>query len=345
VSKANDPAGDWCLYQLPVATTPNPQGGIFLLPDFPRLGQDREAVYIASNLFSNVFVGEEVQALRKSDLYSCASVTRSNVTGITDGDDFFSIQPVSIFSPYDDPKSMYFVTSATNTSNQIKVSAFHDPFGTPTFTSTTVTGTNTYSLPPDASQSGGCGLIATNDQRISNSPFYAAGSIYASLATNGGNGQPGILSYQIKPFVDASGGANDGKIVSATIRNEIAHFGAVGTTDAFYYPGQLPDPEGNVTTVFGSSNATSFASLVYASRRAGQAVGTEPDAGVIAGAGTGCFSGGRWGDYFATAPAGLVSGGGTGGFPKFWFGGMKAVVGDDWSNTIGRTGYDQIGQN
>jgi hypothetical protein len=346
VSNTNDPAGSWCLYQLPVATTPNPQpDGTFLLPDFPRLGQDREAVYIASNLFGVDFVAEEVQALRKTDLYACNPVTRSTVTGLTDSDNFFTIQPASIFSPYDDPKSMYFVASSANSSNQIKVSAFHDPFGTPTFTSVTVTGTNTYSLPPDATQQGGCSLIATNDQRISNSPFYVAGSIYASLATDGGNGEPGILSYQIKPFVDTSGGPNDGKIVGATILNEIAHFGANGTTDAFYYPGQLPDPEGNITTVFGTSNATSFASLAYASRRVGQAVGTEPDAGVIAGAGTACFDGGRWGDYFAAAPAGIVSGGGTGGFPKFWFSGMMAVVGDDWSNTIGRTGYSEINQN
>jgi hypothetical protein len=28
----------------------------------------------------------------------------------------------------------------------------------------------------------------------------------------------------------------------------IAHFGGIGTTDAFYYPAQLPDGERNVTT-------------------------------------------------------------------------------------------------
>jgi hypothetical protein len=53
----------------------------------------------------------------------------------------------------------------------------------------------------------------------------------------------------------------------------------------------------------------------------------------------------RWGDYFATAPAGLVSGGGTGGFPKMWFAGQYASsTSTQWNTAIGRTGYNAIGQ-
>src|ERR1700737_3108360 len=72
VSKSDDPAGAWCLYtNISIATHPNPDPntGRYLFPDFPRLGQDRQAVYLASNLFTGsswtTFLGEEVIALRK----------------------------------------------------------------------------------------------------------------------------------------------------------------------------------------------------------------------------------------------------------------------------------------
>ena len=146
---------------------------------------------------------------------------------------------------------MYFVTSYNSTSNNLVVSSLHDPFGTPTFTQTVITTTNTYSPPPDATQQGSAVLIATGNSRISGSAYYAAGSIYAALCTNGGNGEPGIILYQIQPFIDTSGTASDGSILTARILNEIFLRGATGTTNAWYYPVQVPDPKGNVSTVYG----------------------------------------------------------------------------------------------
>jgi hypothetical protein len=344
VSTSDSPNAGWCLYNnIPVQTTPNPSGGFYAFPDYPRLGQDREAVYLASNLFRPSYIGEEILAIRKTELYACVSAPITNVTGLSNG---FTIQPANVFSASDDPKSMYFVTSFFATTNQLVVSSFHSPFSSPTFTQVTITAANTYSIPPDATQQGTATLIATGDQRISGSAYYAAGSIYAALATNGGNGQPGILLYQIQPFVNTSGGVNDGKITGARILNEILRAG--GGSNAWYYPAQQPDPEGNVTEVFGFSSASNYASLAYASRRAAQAVGTVPDGGVFAAVGLGPYVTGnpqRWGDYFATAPAGLVSGGGTGGFPKMWFSGQYASgTSTQWNTIIGRTGYSGIGQ-
>lgn len=346
VSVGDDPTGGWCTYQINVATSPNPSGvGPFryALPDYPRLGQDRQAVYLASNLFqAGSYIGEEILALPKAGLQACGTVSSTTFTGISNG---FTIQPANIFSASDNPKSMYFVTSNNGTSNNLVVSSLHDPFGTPTFTQTVITTTNTYSTPPDATQQGSAVLIATGDSRISGSAYYAAGSIYAALCTNGGNGEPGIILYQIQPFVDTSGTASDGSILTARILNEIFLRGATGTTDAWYYPVQVPDPEGNVSTVYGFSNSTTYASVAYMSRRAAQTLGTVPDAGVFAVIGQGPFTGSRWGDYFAAAPAGLVSGGGTGGFPKWWYAGQYAsAVSTRWNTAIGRSGYNAIGQ-
>jgi hypothetical protein len=134
-------------------------------------------------------------------------------------------------------------------------------------------------------------------------------------------------------------------ITSAIVVNEIPHFAKQQM--AFYYPAQQPDPEGNVTTVFGFSSPNNYASVVYASRRAAQTRGTLPDNGLIAKDGLGPYVTAdpqRWGDYFATAPAGIVSGGGTGGFPKMWFAAPYASsTSSEWNTAIGRTGYSNIG--
>ena len=49
VSTGDDPTGGWCTYQINVATSPIPSGAgpfRYALPDYPRLGQDRQAVYL-----------------------------------------------------------------------------------------------------------------------------------------------------------------------------------------------------------------------------------------------------------------------------------------------------------
>lgn len=346
VSNADDPTGTWCLYKnIAVVSGPNPDGsGHYLLPDFPRLGQDRQAIYLASNLYrGNSYVDEEVLALNKTPMFSCTTTTGNAFTGITPGAvNGFTIQPANVFSPADQPKSMYFISSFFGSDNRLAISALHSPLSSPTFSRVIITTTNSYSLPPNATQQGSASLIDSGDTRMSGSAYYASGSIYGAIATDGGNSEPGMIMYQVQPYVDTSGGANDGKITSAKILNETTHFGT-GTL-GFYYPAQQPDGEGNVTTVFSYSSSTNFPSLAWATRRAAQTPGTWPDNGVTAMAGAGSYTGGRWGDYWATAPAGIVSGGGTGGFPKFWFAGMFATAGNNWSTAIGRTGYTAITQ-
>ena len=169
--------------------------------------------------------------------------------------------------------------------------------------------------------------------------MYSAGSIYASInAANGSHSE--VILYQIQPFVTA-GGANDGKIASAKILNEIVHGNSAFDV---YYATQQPDPEGNVTYAWNFSSSTSSPSLIYSSRRAAQTVGTEPDGGIFAVAGGGFYGQGRWGDYTAVAPAGLASGGGSGANPKMYFAGMFARADGTWGTAIGVNGYTAITQ-
>jgi hypothetical protein len=188
------------------------------------------------------------------------------------------------------------------------------------------------SLAPSASQPSNPNSIDSGDVRISGAAYYSSASIYASLTTRGA-GAPACILYQIKPFVEPSTGG----IVSATILNE-SLFGPG------YYCTQQPDPEGNVTTVFNLSDAATYPSLVYMTRRAATASDTFADRGIMLQNGLSAYGNFAWGRYTATAPAGIVSGGGTGGFPTFWFAGMYTRSNGTWGTAIGKNGYSNITQ-
>ncbi|MFZ0495538.1 MAG: hypothetical protein WBE80_01240 [Methylocella sp.] len=352
VSTGDNPAGGYCLYNLGVQSV-GPSGGFFPLPDFPRLGQDRQAIYLASNIFNTPtsYQWEEILVLPKAQMYACQSIAGFPVfSDLTlGGVATDSTQPVNVFSAGDAPRSEYLVTSenlnfgggqcSTSPCNGLAVWAIYSPLSSPTLSGTFIATSNNYSLPPNASQPGGANSIDTNDTRISGMAMYNAGSIYASInAANGSNSE--VILYQIQPFVTA-GGANDGQIAGARILNEFVH--GNGHSDA-YYATQQPDPEGNVTYVWNRSSSTQFVSLAYSSRRAAQTPGTEFDGGLLAVGGAGFYGQGRWGDYTAVAPGGLASGTGTGSLPVMWFAGMFARSDGTWQTAIGSNSYNAINQ-
>ncbi len=350
VSTADNPAGAYCVYNLGVQSV-GPSGGFFPIPDFPRLGQDRQAIYLASNIFNTPtsYQWEEILVLPKTPLYACTGTGFSVFSNLQLGGVVTdTTQPANVYDQADNPRSEYLVTSrninfgggqcSSTPCNGLIVWAIHSPLSSPTLTGTTVATANNYSLPPSASQPGGPNTIETNDTRISGMAMYKAGSIYASInAANGSHSK--VILYQIQPFVIATnppGGAGDGQIASARILNEIVH--GSSAFDA-YFATQQPDPEGNVTYVWNFSSSSSFPSLMYSSRRAAQSVGTEPDGGIIAVGGGGFYNQGRWGDYTAVAPAGLNT-----STPTMWFAGMFARSDGTWGTEIGRNGYTAITQ-
>jgi hypothetical protein len=343
-SQADDPTGVYCVYNLPVQSV-LPSGGVFPLPDFPRLGQDQQALYLASNIFSDprTYKWEEILVLPKAQIYACQGFGFTFFSNLTIGGVATdSTQPANNFSPFDIPRSEFLITSRNinfgggecfTGCNGLIVWSIHSPLSSPAISGVQVASANNYSFPPGASQLGAANSIDTGDTRISGMAFAVGDSIYASLNTNGGGGEPAYYLYQVQPFLDAA----TGNVVSARILNEIFHGGG---TNAFYYATQQPDPQGNVTTVFNFSNSTSFASLVYASRRAAQPIGTEPDPGIFAINGAAFYNQGRWGDYTAVAPAGLAPG----GTPNMWFAGMFARSDGTWGTAIGKNGYTSITQ-
>jgi hypothetical protein len=340
VSNSDDPTGGWCLYTGIGVQSLGPSGGIYPLPDFPRMGQDRQAVYIASNLFSTTttFAWEEILAFPKAQLLNCQSISFQYFDQLSFGGQFTdSTQPVNEFNPTDDPRSEYLITSEdinyTCPCNQLVVWTLAGAVGSQTLSGIGITTTNNYNFPPNASQPGSPNSVDSNDTRISGMAMYSSGSIYASLTTNGGSGQPGIILYQIHPYTNSTAG-----ISSAPILNEIVMSGS----NSWFFGTQQPDAEGNVTTVFNFSGTSTDVELAYASRRAAQPVGTIPDGGIILQSGLGTYAQGRWGDYTAVAPAGIAAFGGSAFSPVMWFAGMYARSDGTWGTAIGKNGYLSI---
>jgi hypothetical protein len=346
VSETDDPNGNYCIYKPPVQSVA-PLNGNYPQLDFLRIGQDRQAIYLAANIYNPTFKWEEILVLSKAQLYACQQNVIVHVFGDLEigGVATDSTQPANTYSAGDQPRSEYLVTSRNINSGGggcpkacegLFVWAIHDPVGNPTLSAVSIATANFYSLPPEAVQKGTATKIGTGDTRISGTVVYVGGSLYAALNSNGGGGQPNCILYQIQPFTAASG-----QIFSARILNEIVFGSGAGS---WYYCTQQPDPEGNVTTAFNYSDANTYPTLAYISRRAGQPLGTHPDIGIPAILGAAPYTTGDWGRYTATSIAGLVSGGGTGGFPTMWFSGMYARSDGTWGTAIGRNGYTDLTQ-
>ncbi len=374
VSQSDDPTLGWWIYRIPVHSAAN------AIPDFPRVGQDMAAtypittgtafpgaIYLASNLFSNLsgaYLDEEWLILPKAAMYNGQAFSYWVFSGMISGGVVTdSTQPVNVWSPYDNPRAEFLITSQNfyciALCNGLTIWAISNPFGfvtggpSPELSSVVIGTFHNYALPPNAIQPASSILIDTNDTRISGEATYQSGSIYASNHTANGRGGVASLVYRIQPQLNfndntrCTGASLDlcPQITGATELNDsIINYGG---TSAAYFAVPQPDLEGNVTTVFTFSSTTAYASLMYISQRVTQANNTFVDNGLILQAGSApAYTQLRWGDYNAVAPAGVSYKGGDGGFvsmPGAGFSGMYAS-GNTWRTRIGFTRFTGPGQ-
>jgi len=269
VSQSSNPLGGWFIYHF------NLYAGASILPagqiaDFPTLGQDRRAIYMAFNAFSlsnGSFNGPSMVLLPKSAMYAGSGFTfyflePSNFIVTGTGEVMDSLQPANVMDRSDNPRAEFVVAShnidapgANNTQcatgcSGLAVFAISNPIYSssspgPEVSQVLVNTSDTYSLPPSAQQpscaSGSC-RIDTGDTRISGEAIYASGSLYAAIDTNGtgaGVGASHFLWFQIRPVLND----NDNlactnnflnrcpQIVSASMLNEVCWACATGQGD------------------------------------------------------------------------------------------------------------------
>lgn len=375
VSQGDNPLGGWWIYTLSSIASPG------ALMDYPRLGQDHSVtypgssfpggIYIAYNLFSAAgfsWISEEWSILPKGPMYAGAGFSYWSFFGQTSGGLLTdSSQPANVWSPYERPRAEFFVTSknaafgtCTQPCNGMTVWAVSNPFAfvaggnSPELTGVVIGTGSSYSLPPDAPQSGGPNTVDTLDNRFTGEATYAHGHIHVAHSLANGTGGTATQIFKVQPFLNATNGARCTtsvglcpQVTGASIRNEsILNYGG---TSAAWMAAPQPDLDGNVTTVFNYSTTADFPSIVYISQRVSQPLGSFVDTGIFLASGIGRYTSGRWGDYMAVAPVGVFyeagNGGATGGNGMF-FSGMysDSTANNRWRTRVGANIFQVAGE-
>lgn len=318
VSKGNNSADDYFVYRLPM-----PSGGQGYFADFPRLGQDRNAIYIATNKYSNSpkrFQYEEWLVLPKASLYrGTAPLQYKYVYDIkVDGVLTDTSQPANVWNPADNPGAAFFVASRNpniksdrnqcpnQVCNGLFVYSLVDPGSDkkPVVSGVTVRTAHDYALPPDPKQGKSGHQIDAGDTRLSGQVSYVNGALYPALTTKNNSGGAAVLLFTLQPTL------RNGAIDSVTITDEaLVDYGQ----NSAFYPTTQPDLKGNTLTVFSLAGPDYYPSTAYVVRRPK----TLPDGGAILAQGYSAYGNQRgWGDYTAVAPD--LS---PGKYPAIWFSG------------------------
>ncbi len=361
VSQSDDPTASWYHYTLATGLSGTTN-------DFTRLGQDRQAtypiasgaaypgaIYLASNITNTTTFAESEQwlILPKSAMYNGQGFSYWGFTGMTSWSVATdSSQPVNVWSPYDNPRAEFFITSQNYNSacapcNGLTVWAVSNPFSWvsggpyPELSSVTVATPGNYSTPPNAVQSGSTDTVYTGFTNITGEATYSTGYIFAALSSANGTG--GVASYLYR--LNATLNVNDSTNCPSSnicpritgVLNLDQSIQNYGTTYSSFFPVQQPDLEGNVFTVYSYSSATEYPGAVYIAQRVTQGASFY-DSGVYLTQGGAPFTTGYWGNYNAVAPAGVGYDAGSGGrvaHPGILFSGMYAVTGATWGTAIG----------
>jgi len=363
VSKENDPAGDYYVYIVPMPSGRTDNA----FPDFPRLGQDHDFIYIASNKVGDKsYQNEEWLLLPKEPLYTGQSlqyryVHNTAVNGLkTD-----TSQPAVVSLPTESPPVAFFVSSKTRKVGGGYLCKPEDPpcngllvwavVGNPSAThplplvsGVAVPTANDYSMPPSVPSKDG--HLDTGDTSISGQVTYTSvsggtPSLFASLTTKDRRGDQAIpiasaLLFKIKPQLRQASrpDCRDPScmiISSAKIADETM-IAPEGKNSSFYAT-MLPDLEDNTVTVYNLTGPDYYPSVAYISRSAaGQFVGTRQ----LVRAGQSRY-GDRWywGDYTAVAPRPPKNPGTKQGM---WFAGEYAGPERDyteWRTVVGNTTF------
>lgn len=372
-SANDDPRGTWYTYQIQ-------GGGNGTCPDFPRLGQNyytdpgTGALALSFNLFpcnANGFYGslvdDQVWFIPKASIYSGGGYSLAIFNLPTYGGILIdSIQPVNVQSRSDKPRAIFGVStfnvnfgggqcSVAPGCNGLVVWAWSNVLprsGSPglQWSGVVISTPSNYNLPPNASQPGGPNTVASNDPRISSTVYYQAGTMWAVTVTNNGQGNPGLLAWQIRPTLADRPADKDPctatpvqgwcpVVTAATVEQEIGY--DIGTSAFGAYFGAItPDPERNIVMVFNFSGTNYYPSTAYVANRVTQAWGVWHDSGTFLRNGMAYYPYYRWGDYTAGTNDILdpVTGSGS-TTPGIWFMGMYSRSDGRWGTAIGRVGY------
>ena len=303
VSQTDDPRGLWYTWGLDASidgTMPTANWA-----DYPTLGFDEQAIYIAVNMFTfnGPFQYTKLRILNKSEVYAAPGLAAPglrwyDITVILNPDHrtVFALQPAVHHRNAHGPA--YFVNALWPSGSALTVwtltnplAAWNDPHAAPAFAPVSVA-CQSYDLPPAAQQPRGGPKIMTDDTRLLNAVYHGDGptkglwTTHTSKFTWPGDGEARSVVQWYQLDVGASRIAQQGR------------YGAPGIYQ--FFPAIQPIASGDAFVVFGRSSTTDFAHLRAAGRQSADPPGTLGNS-VVAQPGASVFPGTRWGDYFSVA--------------------------------------------
>jgi len=286
-ARRQSPAGSWLL--IGVSQTGNPGGTYWIWAldarldgsnptnnwsDYPKVGFDTQAVYIATNQFQigGGFQYAKFRILNKSELYQGAALHWYDFWNLKNpnGSGAFTVQPASHFRGVGANPPAYLVNGFFPSGNQLTLWALANPVaswsgGTPSLSRQAVP-CRAYDFPPNAQQLGSANLVSTNDPRLLNAVFQNAGGVQRLWTCHtvkiSWQGDPqarcGIQWYEIN-------------VPTATVVQQNA-YGASGKY--YFFPAIQTDINRNAFFAFCRSGSTEYVNVRQTGRRVGDPANT-----------------------------------------------------------------------
>jgi len=296
VSQTENPGGTYWIWTLDAAVDGSTHTGNWA--DYPKVGFDTQAVYIATNQFqvggAGNFQYAKFRILNKSELYSGAALHWYDFWNLknADGSGAFTVQPAHHFRGTGGNPPAYFVNGFFPSGNQLTLWTLANPIaywsgGSPSLTRRPVA-CRAYDFPPNAQQLGSSNLVSTNDPRLLNAVFQFAGGVQRLWTTHtvkitwAGDAQArsGIQCYEID-------------VPTATAVQQVA-YGASGKY--YFFPAIQTDIDRNAFIAFVRSGSGEYVNVRHTGRRVSDPPNTLQGSALVK-AGESPYPTDRWGDY------------------------------------------------
>ena len=360
VSKNDNPSGNWYIYGFDTSSVVAPGGAA----DYTQIGFDSEAIFIAGNEFDSTtgdYNGAWTLAIPKATAEAGGAIpSLDGFGGYTANDGsgdrlLDTVQPVvSLGDGSGGPAGEILIASFNEsdqsdppapTENQVVLFDFSNALAQQsspqTLSQIVLSGLDAYAQPPLADDYPDCtDCLETIDNRISATPVYMHGKVYAthdSAVDNGDDVNANVQWMIVQPVLDqpTSGCTLCTKITADTTLEDSGFITYPGSTDTWFGAIQ-PDREGNpfIAFEYGSTTAAIPPSSAYIARRVtGTSFGTQSLL-KLATNGTDNF---RWGDYEAVTFDGWDSN-------NIWFATEYSDTTRDWGTHLDKVKYTSLGQ-
>lgn len=329
-SQTSDPNGRWWLWALDFSVDgSNPSGN---WADYPMLGIDSQSITIGTNQFAmsggGGFQYGKVRILKSSEVYSGAAIRWWDFWRLREPNDnlAFTVQPCRHFRGRGD-FPVWMVNSEFGSGNNLVLWRINDVLGmwsgrAPSLVKWEVP-VASYSIGPDARQSGTTRRIETNDDRLLNAVYQSVSQTQRVWTAHtvrvqwSGDTEPrtGIRWYEI----DVG-------------RRQVVQQNTYGARGLYYYfPVIQTDLGRNAHVTFGRSGENQLAQLRQTGRRVGDTANRLQGSRLVK-AGESSYQGSRWGDYFGIARDG-------GDAQRVWGYGEFADSSSTWGTWIHSTRF------